>query len=212
MEAESTHAAAEPWLFPRVWGAFLLVLVVLTYPLWFLPSSESAYPNIALFTPMLQTGLLGIVPSITLLLSLLAVVALPKQGRWAWWMVAASLLGLFLLDQHRLQPWAYQSCIYALIFATMDERDAKRFLIPLAATVYIFSAAGKIDYQFAHTVGQDFLQAIAIPLGGIPAGFDEALRTKLALLFPSVELIAGIGLLIPTTRRVAAFVLIAMHV
>ncbi|MGI9469880.1 MAG: hypothetical protein ACR2NZ_00005, partial [Rubripirellula sp.] len=42
--------------------------------------------------------------------------------------------------------------------------------------------------------------------------FDEALRTKLALLFPSVELIAGIGLLIPTTRRVAAFVLIAMHV
>ena len=102
---------------------------------------------------------LFVIPSVVLVLCLLPIVVAPKKFRALWWSVAACLLVSFLLDQHRLQPWAYQSAIYALVFAAIDPRRTRRYLIPLAASVYLYSAAGKFDFQFAHTVGQDFLDS-----------------------------------------------------
>ena len=147
-----------------------------------------------------------------MVIGLAAVLLLPQRCRWVWWLIAGSLVGSFLLDQHRLQPWAYQSSIYAMVFATMDRATARRWLIPLAASVYIYSAAGKFDYQFAHTVGQEFLAAVTDRLGGLFADAPESRRMRLALLFPTVELIAGIGVLFRQSRRAAAVVLMAMHV
>ena len=211
MVTETNKPLAKSWLFPRVWGAFLLLLVMLTYRLWFIPSTASAYLTIPLLSFLSPPGGVNVLPSITLVLSLFWAIFLPNRRGWAWWFVAGSLTIAFLLDQHRLQPWAYQSVLYAVIFASTDAKRGRQLIIPLAASIYIYSAAGKFDYQFAHTVGQDFLRVIANPLGGIPADLDESVRVKLALLFPSTELIAGLGLLIPKTRRIAAVVLICMH-
>lgn len=81
----------------------------------------------------------------------------------------------------------------------------------MAASVYIYSALGKFDYQFAHTVGQDFLRTAASVIGGLPDGFDEPLRAKLALMLPTIELIAGVGLLFPLTQRICGIIVIGMH-
>jgi hypothetical protein len=88
---------------------------------------------------------------------------------------------------------------------------ARRWLIPLAASVYLYSASGKFDFQFAHTVGQDFLQAAAAPLGGLPDRLSDSARTGLALLFPAIEFVAGAGILLRPTRRIAGMVLCGMH-
>lgn len=197
------------WRLPRVWAAFLLALLALTYRLW-IPSG--LFPAVPLWNLLADAPVwVGAVPTAVLVASLLALVVFGRSLRWAWWLVSASLLVSFALDQHRLQPWAYQSAVYALVFASMDARQARRWLIPLAASVYLYSAAGKFDYQFAHTVGQDFLNIALGWLEGWPERWEEATRARLALLLPAGELLLGAGVLIPPTRRAAGVLLIVMH-
>ncbi len=134
----------------------------------------------------------------------------PKKSAAAWWLIAGGLSLGFLIDQHRLQPWAYQSVIYASVFATMRPAMARRILIPLAASVYIYSAAGKFDYQFVHSVGQEFLN---VPLRwfGMADAIDEGTKATLAHGPPVVELAAGVMLLFDKTRRVGGMIVVALH-
>jgi hypothetical protein len=196
-------------MFPRVWAGFVLLLVGVTYSLWFPIGPGSDYPAVSLLSVKnpIASG-----TAIVLIFALIAVIVAPKKLCWSWWLVAASLLVSFLIDQHRLQPWAYQTAIYACVFASLPPAIARSWLIALAASVYIYSAAGKFDYQFAHTVGQDFLNTALAPFGGIPADWDLSMRAKIALAFPTIELAAGLGLLIPATRKFAAPIVILMHV
>ncbi|MCH1438039.1 MAG: hypothetical protein L7W43_00175 [Rubripirellula sp.] len=155
-----------------------------------------------------------LLPSVTLLVGLIIAIAASKekQVRLGWMMVAGSLLTSFLVDQHRLQPWAYQSFFYALIFCTMNSSSTRKWIMLLAASVYVYSAAGKFDFQFQHTVGQDLLGVLTELLGGLPFDLDADTATRMTLLFPTVELLAGLGLYLPRTRRLSVIVLILMHV
>ena len=125
--------------------------------------------------------------------------------------MGAFLILLFLLDQHRLQPWAYQTALYSMVFASMNASAARRWLLPLAASVYIYSALGKFDYQFVHTVGIDFLKAIARPIGGLPAHVSISRLAMIAYLFPATELLLGVLLLPKFSRRVAGVAAMIMH-
>ncbi|EMI17230.1 putative membrane protein [Rhodopirellula maiorica SM1] len=117
-----------------------------------------------------------------------------------------------MLNQHRLQPWAYQSAIYAIVFAAMDRETARRWLVPLAASVYLYSGLGKLDYQFAHTVGQNFLSAVDLPvIGNLADRFEHNTLAIIALLLPLSEALIAIGLLFHRTRRVAAVCVILLH-
>jgi hypothetical protein len=197
----------EPWTFPRVWAGFVLALIGVTYPLWFPIGDGSIYPLLSLVDLGKPIALLA---SVTLIGSLIVAV-LPGNPRWSWSIVAGSLFVSFLVDQHRIQPWAYQTAIYAVVIAALPAQLARSWLIPVAASVYIYSALGKFDYQFAHTVGQDFLNTLASPIDGLPAEWDASQRAKVALLFPIGELAIGVGLLLPITRRFAAPAAMLMH-
>jgi len=198
------------WRFPRVWAAFLLLLIAITHRLW-LPLTEfPSVPMVPGFSS--KPGWVGWIPGILVVISAIAAIAMPARRPWAWLAVSGSLLLAFLFDQHRLQPWAYQSALYALVFASMPASAARRWLTPLAASVYLYSAAGKLDFQFTHTVGQDFLSAAAAPLGGLPEAIGPTARVRLAFLFPAIELAIGLGLLVPKTRRIAGVAAAIMHV
>ena len=190
-------ASSQSWLFARIWGGFLLVLVMATYPLWFPPLDPQSSLSVPLITGISSiSGGWALVPSITLLFGLVIAVSTRESARMkiGWIVVAASLLLSFLLDQHRLQPWAYQSFFYALIFSSMSASAGHKWIMPLAASVYLYSAAGKFDFQFQHTVGQDLMAALAGFLGGLPDGFNAENAARLALLLPAVEFVAGVGL------------------
>jgi len=202
-------------IFAKVWGFFLLVLVLSTYPLWFVPPSSQISLAVSLVSPVIpMSGNVLLLPSVTLLIGLLIAIAScnDKQVRLGWMMVAGSLLTSFLVDQHRLQPWAYQSFFYALIFCVMNSSSGRKWIMLLAASVYVYSAAGKFDFQFQHTVGQDLLGVLAEFLGGLPFNLDADTATRITLLFPTVELLAGLGLYLPKTRRLSVIVLVMMHI
>lgn len=202
----------QSWLFPRVWAALVLLLIGVTYPLWFPVTDPSEYPTIALVKSLpLDARPLELLSTITLIVSLLVVIIWPTTSRAVWWLIAGALASSFLIDQHRLQPWAYQTAIYAVVIASLPPRLARRWLIPLAASMYLYSALGKLDYQFAYTVGQDFLNTAVRPLGGLPDAWELSLRAKLALGFPIVELFLGVGLLFHSTRKFVVPLVMLMH-
>jgi uncharacterized membrane protein YphA (DoxX/SURF4 family) len=195
-------------LFPRLWACFSLILVAVTYPLWI----ASAFPVVPLVgAETIIPPSIGWCSSIVLVSALLSIVVDPQRFQRCWWLVTGSLCVSFVIDQHRLQPWAYQLAIYGVLFGGLPWQQTRRLLILLMASVYIYSAVGKFDYQFIHSVGQEFLQAIAKPVGGVPEQIGPATSAQLALLFPALELIAGLGILLPRTRRAAGLMLIAMH-
>lgn len=209
---ESISQAEPSWPFPRWWAAFVIALVAVTWRLWF-AGSVAAYPTVALLGPDIRVpSFVGMAASIVLVGSLVGIVVDPQRLRPLWWLVLTALIVSFVVDQHRLQPWAYQTAIYSVVFATLEKRLAQRFLVLIGASVYVYSALGKIDYQFLHTVGQDFLGVLATPFGGLPDGWQLADRAKLAILFPVTELLIGIGLLVPFTRRISAIAVMGMHV
>ena len=200
----------DPWPYPRYWAACLLVLVAATERLWF-PRGD--FPRVPLVAwAMGRTIAWDWAIGVCLVGAAGLLLAGPTRVRRSAAATLAVALGLsFLFDQHRLQPWAYQSALVATAVACWDRREARRWLIVLAASIYLYSASGKIDYQFAHTVGREFLETAAQPLGGLPAGWDAADTAPLTLLFPTVELLIGIGWLIPPLRRPAGWAAIGMH-
>ena len=197
------------WWFPQVWALCFCCLIAVTFRLWTgtedVPAVAMADWAAAWPVPLRWLPLLGMLGGAVLVL------AKPIAFRWGWWLMAGGLTLSFVIDQHRLQPWAYQTAIYGCVFATMHWTTARRWLIPLAASVYIYSAAGKLDYQFVHSVGQDFLDVLLRPLG-LSETFSDATRIRLSGLFPVVELVAGLLLLPRVTRKYAGWAVIAIHV
>ncbi len=189
----------------------LIVLVLVTFPLW-----RGGEPS--LLIPMLSTlnslpSWVQWIPCTLILAACTAIVTTAElQRAWLWWIVAVAFCVSFVLDQHRLQPWAYQSAIYAIVFATMDRETARRWLIPLAASVYLYSGLGKLDYQFAHTVGQNFLAAANLPgIGNLADRFEHNTLAMIALLLPLSEALIAVGLLLRRTRRIAGGCVMLLH-
>ncbi|TWU22436.1 hypothetical protein Pla52o_34920 [Novipirellula galeiformis] len=211
-ETEETGAVTRSWGFSRLWAGMLIALILVTFPLWRGDEPLLQIPMLPFLHSWSPWG--QWIPCLTLLAACAAILASAEGARrWLWWIVAAALCFAFLLNQHRLQPWAYQSAIYAVVFATMDRETARRWLIPLAASVYLYSGLGKIDYQFAHTVGQNFLAAIDLPgVGNLADRFEHNTLAMIALLLPLSEMLIGIGLLMTRTRRLAGALVIALHV
>ncbi|MAR11216.1 MAG: hypothetical protein CL681_14820 [Blastopirellula sp.] len=197
--------------FRRGWAASCLALMVVTWKLW---TPQTVFPQV----PLLAIGLylpawldwLACTVAVGSLVGLL--VLRSRRGvTVAGGLFSAAMLLLVLADQHRLQPWAYQSMILAVVFATCSAADGLRWLRMLVISIYIFSAIGKFDYEFLHTLGQQFLSTLA-GLCHLPDQFwSPTFRLALAALFPLGELLIGLGLSWRRTRRFAVGVAVAMH-
>ncbi|QDV41611.1 hypothetical protein Enr13x_14540 [Stieleria neptunia] len=197
--------------FARVWATGLVVLILVTFPIWIPPwGRDPGFPRVPWIAVPAAEWLVAAVESVALAVLVIGLVAVVYRGadRRCWWGVAAALAILIVLDQHRLQPWAYQSLLYAVLLAGMSWREGRRWVIAIAISIYFYSASGKFDYQFIHTVGHQMVQALAAPIGGV----GDATATRFALALPIGELAIAIALALPRTRRIGGVCAIAMHV
>ncbi len=194
----------------RCWMVGWLLLLAVTWKLW---TPRTDFPAVPLLPSVsvpaaVEWGLLAV-----LILAVLGGIAAHSARRLSLAMlgfvIAAS--GLVLLNQHRLQPWFYQAILLAGLFASADWRRGLPLMRWLAIGIYFYSAVGKFDFQFLHTVGQQFLDAACALLGLDATQWDAGLRVWAAAVFPSVELAVALGLLLNPTRTAAAALGIAMH-
>jgi hypothetical protein len=124
---------------------------------------------------------------------------------------AVGALLLVLVDQHRLQPWAYQFMLLAVVLALADAATAIRLLRLLIISFYFHSALTKFDYSFLHTLGQQFLNALAGTWGASLDGWSDRARLLAAGALPGGELLVALGLCFRTTRRVALAAAVLLH-
>ena len=187
-----------------------MVLILVTYPVWISPFvGSSDFPRVGWvavakrfqLSVAIESGALA-----GLVIGLLEAVFVGR-GRWNWWLIAFSLGMLVVIDQQRLQPWVYQSILYSFILAGLPWREGRKWVIAVAVSIYFYSAAGKLDYQFVHTVGNQMVQRLLAPLGGV----NESTATALAFGLPAGELTVALLIAIGKTRRVGGVCAIAMH-
>lgn len=219
----------------RVWAAAVLLLLAVTHRLW-LPTGLSlsdpvavqaaeqaaggipAFPGVPMLAlsgpwPLLldAVGLLGLL----LALSLITGSRRGAGSPWPYVTIIATLPLLFVVNQHRLQPWAYQAWLYGWLFACcygpLAERRQQRWLVILTAGVYGFSALGKFDYQFLNTVGPQLLRGMLRWSVGEETAADWASQRWLVAMLPIAELSIAVGLLWQRVRHWAGWAAVTMH-
>jgi hypothetical protein len=198
-----------------LWAIGLLSLLAVTYPLW-IPSwllatlgSSDSFPQVPWLAIPVSGAVLQAVDASAFSVLVIVLVGLvwKPDKRILWAAVFATLGTQILLDQQRLQPWAYQSLLYSLVLLGLPWRFAKPCLIAITISIYAYSAAGKFDFQFVHTVGTDIVQALLSPVLEI----DGELAARLAFVLPVSELSIALLLCIPKTRRPGGYLVIALH-
>ena len=188
-----------------------LALIAVTWRLW---TPQTSYPQIPVFQTLCNApswldwmGLGG---------ALLGLVAIfisshPRILQIGCALTMGSLLLLFSLDQHRFQPWAYELWLFCGVWLGCRDPLRMRLMRWLLISVYFYSAVGKLDFEFLHTVGQQMLSVVVRAFGMEVWDLPLNLRLAMVATFPCIELVVAIGLAWPKTRRLAGWLAIAVH-
>ena len=198
------------------WASFGLALFLASTSLW---TGLSSYPQVPLLEPLTGTAawtdwvacaaiVLCMVASLRLAFSEHATQLRPV----ALLVFILGLSWLFLTNQHRLQPWAYLAWLVAIGLLIPDRNQSLKWLRALAISIYVYSAITKLDHQFLHTLGQQFLAVITNRLGIEISNIGASTRIGLSAAFPIIELLVGAGLCWRRTRRIAVAISVVMHV
>ena len=196
-------------------GLFALLLIASTWKLW-IPGDT--FPQIPLFgwgchVPKwvdyyLLTGML---------IALCGVVATGwfrnwQQGhRYCWVLFALCMVGAMILNQHRIQTWAYQFFIVAVLYAVMKPQQKLFWLKWFAISIYFYSAISKLDFSFIHQQGGWLVDGLTSSIGLSSKHWSPEKIQRVALLLPLSELLVAILLCIKPLGKWRLLPAVAMH-
>ncbi|MFT5526852.1 MAG: hypothetical protein ACI9HK_004832 [Pirellulaceae bacterium] len=194
------------------WSAFVVLLMLSTWRLW---TSQHGFPQV----PLLQFGhwwprQLDAVVSVLALFFCLAATSIgrPSRLRCAIYLGFSVAMGmLFASDQHRLQPWAFQFTVIAIIFACCERRDTMKLCRWLVIGIYIYSAVSKLDAAFFASVGRELANTMVGIVGVELSRFPPAVQNAVIGSFPLIELLLGLALLFKVAPRGTVVVAMLMH-
>lgn len=196
----------------RMTAAALLTLLAASWRLW-LPAGD--YPQIP-WLPALCSAPSWIDVALLAGLACSIIVTL-LGGTTAGWTrctslaTAATLGGLIALDQHRLQPWAYQFLLLALILAAAPGLRGIRCARAVVISIYLWSCVSKIDPGFLESHGQMLLDGLLKSVSLSDRPWTEAQRRIGAGLMPAGELLIAVLLTVPRWRPWGVAASIVMH-
>lgn len=195
---------------PRLIGLFTLALVVSTWPMWWASGDYPCVPFLDILRPVprgvdraLAIGLCAAAAWLTL--------GGERSGRLTWGGYLIALGGLCLLDQHRFQPWAWLFWLEAAVLAGLGSRRSQPAIRWLVISLYVWSAASKLDVSFLQERGPWLLGGLLQGLGLAPAMIPPAKLQRLAWLLPIGELVTAAALAVPSTRRYGVWLATALH-
>jgi hypothetical protein len=183
-----------------------------TWRLWVV---DSGFPAVPLFefartAPLWFDRLLHLV----IIIGLAGLLVLRGRSRWECAgavAVSSSLAASFVLNQHRIQPWAYLAAIGCLAFTCGDPGRTLSLWRILSVSVYIFSAMSKIDYAFLDGMGLRFLTIGLSFFRSEPSDLPRVVQNVAIFAMPAGELAIGCGLLWERTRLFALALCVLLH-
>ena len=197
------------WL-RKTMAAFGLLLLTITWRLW---TPQIEFPQIPFFGWLVDVP--GFVDWIALLgTSVGLITMLFTNGRLtkpAIGLFLISIVPLVLLNQHRLQPWAYLLIVTSCLLLCLPNKTCLTWLRRIVISIYLYSAISKLDYQFVFTVGDQMLDVLASFVGLELDGLPQWAQVSLVLCLPLTELLIGVLLLFSKTARPAGWLAIGLH-
>lgn len=213
--ATDEQRSTEKDLWPR-WAAALLglstiLLTLSTWPMWW---GTETYPAIPLFNGLhfVPVAVDRVLATALFCASLVLVVTRPRWHGPLLSVFVVTLGGLILLDQHRLQPWAWMFWLEGVALLTMRPDEARRWIGWLVVSIYFWSAVSKLDAAFLSGRGPWLLEGLLQALNLNPAMIGAQRLRSIAWLFPAGELFIALGLAYKPFRGVAVWAAAFTHV
>lgn len=189
-----------------------LALIAATFTLWI---PQKVFPQVPVFALLCDApSAIDWIGLGCLILGLVASTTWPSSRlrSFVGLLILVSLVTLVCLDQHRFQPWAYQLGLFTAIWLVCRNVSLRLNLMRYVIVgIYFYSAIGKLDFEFLHSVGQQMLGAMAKWLGQDLSKIPDATRIAIVAVFPMVELAIAMGLLWTKSHRIAGCFAIALH-
>ncbi len=206
-KADLPHFQSE--YFRRWTAVSALALFIATWRLW---TPQEVFPQVPFFEGLVNTpGWIDWLLIAAVLVALVVMAIRQSIPASIYFSLTCLIVGLVVLNQHRLQPWAYELALVTLAFACCGKHLALQLIKWLLISLYIYSALGKLDFQFVHTVGQQMLTTVMKLAFLDDKLLSPSTRNAIVLLFPLTELIIGLGLCWNRTRRLAGVLAVALH-
>ncbi len=216
MQNSEANALYSNQQFQRWTALTSIALIAVTWRLW---TPQTVFPQVpALEILRSAPGWLDWVAIGGVVLSLIAI-AILSQTPWvaiACGLLLSCLLVLFSLDQHRFQPWAYELALFAIVWATYRDDRRLQCMRWLLISIYAYSALGKLDFEFLHTVGQQMLSVVLSSVGVEASRLPDTVRLIIVATFPLAELAVAVGLALGTkwrrVQRISGCIAILLHI
>lgn len=134
-------------------------------------------------------------------------------SRWAFAVMASAWALFFLLNQHRLQPWAWQFFLLSLVLALADDIVCVQCWSWLAISIYFWSAVSKLDFTFVHDQGPALIEALKSVVGLRPglSRWTNGVNVWGAIVLAVGEFAVAILLAVRQTRRFGVWLALLMH-
>ena len=187
------------------------LLFFATGPLWF---GGSRFPAV----PLLND--LWVAPAIQRLISMAVIACLVtlilfaqrEHLRTALALILVGLIvGLVLLNQHRLQPWLLHLTLLIVVLSFKPSKTSHRTIRWMTVGIYFHSAISKLDYDFLTEGGFYLVRALGSVLQQTPDTWPRWLQLTSIAALPTFELIVAI-LLMSRLQRVGWRLAIVMHI
>lgn len=203
-------------LLSRIACGMLLAQCVASWPLWLGTQVFPQVPVLAFLQSvppafdLVLTSCLALAGLATLISSFAGQPSASRIIRYSWRAVMLFLLLLMLLNQQRIQAWAWQGILLALCFQLRSPGQTLALLRWLTISIYLYSAVSKCDASFLQTHGQVLLDGFLNVAGGQKLD-SPWLRSILIAGFPLGELLVALLLAIPGTRRWGCLMSLVLH-
>jgi len=212
IEIDTVLSPARRKLFHYFWVTFALLLIFSTRPLWM---GAGEYPQVPFAGGLVNAGRTADHIAFGLAFVPLCLMLVIGDSSRVWRACCGAFLcgmgGLFLLDQHRFQPWVWQFVLIGCASLWFPTRSVAYWWRWLAISIYLFSAISKFDVSFADELGLLFLRTVGSFISVDVSAWPLVLQRIGGLSFPVWEFAVGLMLCFPRTRFAGMWMAWGMH-
>lgn len=195
---------------------FGLLLMTSTWKLWV---PVSSFPQVPLISWMrdiprwVDDGLFA-----AIMVTLFSILVTTLFNRWqklsqaGWLLFAISMIGAMFINQHRIQTWAFQFLVIAILYLTIIRRSRLVALRAFVLCIYVSSAASKLDISFVNGQGKWLVEGLMTSIGLSTTYWSQSRMQTLAWMMPISELVVAILLIFSRLGRWRILPALGMHI